>query len=134
MIGVYDDHDYGVNDGCKNYPKRKESKKCLMDFLDVPKNSPLRKQEGAYQSYTFGKGAQTIKVIVMDTRYFRDPVMPIATPMSARRKAGASFTPSPVIETICPRSCKALTIFNLCSGDTRAKTCTSSTTFFNSYF
>lgn len=79
VIGVYDDHDYGVNDGCKNYPKRKESKKCLMDFLDVPKNSPLRKQEGAYQSYTFGKGAQTIKVIVMDTRYFRDPLTPDST-------------------------------------------------------
>lgn len=76
IIGVYDDHDYGVNDGCRDYPKRRESKKCLMDFLDVPKNSPLRKQEGAYQSYTFGKGQQTIKVIVMDTRYFRDPLTP----------------------------------------------------------
>lgn len=76
IVGVYDDHDYGVNDGCKNYPKKKESKKCLMDFLDIPKNSPLRRQEGAYQSYTFGKGAQTIKVIIMDSRYFRDELTP----------------------------------------------------------
>lgn len=72
IIGVYDDHDYGINDGCKDYPMKKGAKKCLMDFLDVPMNSPIRKHEGAYQSYTFGKGSQRIKVIVMDTRYFRD--------------------------------------------------------------
>ena len=30
------------------------------------------------------------------------PVIPIATPMSARLSAGASLTPSPVIATTCP--------------------------------
>jgi alkaline phosphatase D len=76
---VYDDHDYGINDGCKDYPMKKGAKKCLMDFLDVPMNSPLRKREGAYQSYTFGSGTQRIKIIVMDTRYFRDPLEPDPT-------------------------------------------------------
>ena len=76
IIGVYDDHDYGINDGCKDYPLKKGAKKCLMDFLDVPMNSPLRKREGAYSSYTFGKGGQRIKVIIMDTRYFRDTLCP----------------------------------------------------------
>lgn len=79
VIGVYDDHDYGINDGCKDYPFKKGAKKCLMDFLDVPMNSPLRKREGAYSSYTFGSGNQRIKVIVMDTRYFRDPLEPDPT-------------------------------------------------------
>ena len=50
------------------------------------------------------------------------PVMPIATPISAAFKDGASFTPSPVIETIFPWALNALTILTLCSGDTRAKT------------
>lgn len=76
VIGVYDDHDYGINDGCKDYPMKRGAKKCLMDFLDVPMNNPLRKREGAYQSYTFGSGNQRIKIIVMDTRYFRDPLEP----------------------------------------------------------
>lgn len=75
IIGVYDDHDYGANDAGKGYPMKKPSKKCLMDFLDVPLNSPVRKRDGAYNSYTFGTGAQTIKVIVMDTRYFRDTLL-----------------------------------------------------------
>lgn len=76
IVGVYDDHDYGVNDGCKNYPNKRGSKKCLLDFLDIPANSPVRRREGSYQSYTFGKGGQRIKVIIMDTRYFRDTLAP----------------------------------------------------------
>lgn len=76
IVGIYDDHDYGVNDGCKDYPQKKGAKKCLLDFLDVPLNSPVRKREGAYQSYTFGKAGQRIRVIVMDTRYFRDTLAP----------------------------------------------------------
>ena len=49
------------------------------------------------------------------------PVIPIATPTSAAFNEGASFTPSPVIETIFPLSWNAFTIRTLCSGDTRAK-------------
>jgi hypothetical protein len=44
-----------------------------------------------------------------------------AVPQSACFRAGASFTPSPVIATRCPRCCSALTIAYLCSGNTRAK-------------
>lgn len=83
IVGVYDDHDFGVNDCGKNYPMKKSAKKCLMDFLDVPMNNSLRKREGAYQSYTFGKAGQRIKVIVLDSRYFRDELEP--DPTKARR-------------------------------------------------
>ena len=48
------------------------------------------------------------------------PVMPMATPMSAALRAGASLTPSPVMETIWPLRCHASTMRILCSGDTRA--------------
>lgn len=73
------------------------------------------------------------------------PAIPIATPTSACLIAGASreeirtvsyracpphvsfheslpLTPSPVIATNSPRFCKAVTIFNLLSGLTRANT------------
>lgn len=79
VVGIYDDHDYGANDAGKSFPKKKQSKKCLMDFLDVPRKAPVRSQEGAYISYTFGKAPQTIKVIILDTRYFRDTLMPDPT-------------------------------------------------------
>ena len=48
------------------------------------------------------------------------PVMPMATPMSADRSAGESFTPSPVMATMLSSSCSASTMRSLCSGATRA--------------
>ena len=74
VIGVWDDHDYGVNDGGKEYPQRKQSQQLMLDFLDVPATSPLRKQEGAYSSHTYGPKGQRVKVILLDGRYFRDPL------------------------------------------------------------
>ena len=49
-----------------------------------------------------------------------------AMPTSACFRAGASFTPSPVMPTIWPRDCSSLTILNLCSGNTSAKPSASS--------
>ncbi len=48
------------------------------------------------------------------------PVMPMAQPMSAALSAGASLTPSPVMETTWPFFCHALTMRILFSGETRA--------------
>ena len=48
--------------------------------------------------------------------------LPIPIPISACFKAGASFTPSPVIAVIFPFFCHALTIRILFSGDTLAYT------------
>ncbi|WP_461114586.1 alkaline phosphatase D family protein [Spirosoma jeollabukense] len=72
IIGIWDDHDYGVNDGGKEYPKRKESQQVMLDFLDVPADSPLRTQEGAYSMHAYGPKGQRVKVILLDARYFRD--------------------------------------------------------------
>lgn len=74
IIGVWDDHDYGVNDGGKEYPKRVESQQLMLDFLDVPANDPLRKQTGGYSVHTYGPKGKQVKVILLDGRYFRDPL------------------------------------------------------------
>ncbi|NIJ54799.1 alkaline phosphatase D family protein [Dyadobacter arcticus] len=74
VIGVWDDHDYGVNDGGKEYPKRKESQQLMLDFMDVPAGSPLRTQEGGYSSHVYGSNGKKVKVILLDGRYFRDPL------------------------------------------------------------
>jgi alkaline phosphatase D len=79
IIGIYDDHDYGKNDGDKTFPMKKGAQKALLDFLDVPRNAPVRRQEGAYCAYTFGQGPGRVKVIMLDTRYFRDPLQPDST-------------------------------------------------------
>lgn len=75
IIGVWDDHDYGVNDGDKHFAIKGESKELLMDFLDVPTDQPVRSREGAYQSYSYGPTGQKVKIILLDTRYFRDKLI-----------------------------------------------------------
>lgn len=71
VLGIWDDHDFGVNDGGKEYPKGDESKEEMFRFLDVAMDHPARVRKGAYQSYLY-KGIRSTKIILLDTRYFRD--------------------------------------------------------------
>lgn len=79
IYGTWDDHDYGVNDGGRFFSGKKESKNQLLSFLNVPEEAEVRNHEGVYQSYTTGKGKKKIKIILLDTRYFRDTLMASAS-------------------------------------------------------
>jgi len=72
ITGIWDDHDYGVNDGGKEYPYREQSKELMLDFLDVPQQEVVRRREGAYQAYMLGPPGKRIKLLLLDSRYFRD--------------------------------------------------------------
>tara|TARA_B110000285_G_C15139781_1_gene629944 strand:+ start:3640 stop:4617 length:978 start_codon:yes stop_codon:yes gene_type:complete len=72
IFGVWDDHDFGGNDAGASFSKKKESRALLFDFLDVPKNHPAQKREGAYQSYCFGEGSQKVCLYLLDVRYFKE--------------------------------------------------------------
>ncbi len=71
ILATWDDHDYGKNDGGTHYRKKEESQQLFLDFLNIPKNSPRRKQAGIYHSKTFKIKNNTVKIITLDTRYFR---------------------------------------------------------------
>lgn len=72
IIGIWDDHDYGINDGGKFYAQKQQSRDLMFDFLGVPADAPERSHEGAYSSHLYGKGENLVKVILLDARYFRD--------------------------------------------------------------
>jgi alkaline phosphatase D len=72
VIGTWDDHDYGRNDGDKSFGPRKESQQLALDFLQEPANSPRRQQEGIYAAYDYKVGRKKIKVILLDDRYHQD--------------------------------------------------------------
>lgn len=74
VVGVWDDHDYGVNDGGREYPKREESRDLLFDFLEIQKGNPAWNRQGAYQVYEFGPAGKKVKVFLLDGRYFKDPL------------------------------------------------------------
>jgi alkaline phosphatase D len=72
IIGVWDDHDYGKNDGGKEYKMKQESAQLFWDFIGEPANSSRRKQAGVYSAHTFGPKKKQVKVILLDSRYHRD--------------------------------------------------------------
>ncbi|UCE93844.1 MAG: alkaline phosphatase family protein [Flavobacteriaceae bacterium] len=71
IMGVWDDHDYGLDDGGVHYSKKDSAQQLFLDFLDVDENSPRREQQGIYHSKVFRVGESSVKVLMLDTRYFR---------------------------------------------------------------
>ena len=88
IIGTWDDHDYGQNDGGKYYSRKNESKEEMMRFLNVPADDPVRKHAGVYSTHTYGNGNQKVKVILLDTRAFRDTIQASST-------KGKKYDPNP---------------------------------------
>ncbi len=74
IMGTWDDHDFGKNDAGVEWEKKKESQQLFLDFFGVPKNDPRRSQEGVYTSEVIEIEKGSIKVITLDTRYFRSPL------------------------------------------------------------
>jgi len=75
LIAIWDDHDFGVNDGGKNYPQKEASRQIMLNFWDEPKNSPRRtREDGIYTSYHYGEGDESIHVILPDLRWNRDDI------------------------------------------------------------
>lgn len=75
VVGTWDDHDYGVNDGGREFSEKQASRDLLLEFLAVPKSQPVWEREGAYQSYTVGPAGRRVKILLLDTRYFRDALV-----------------------------------------------------------
>lgn len=74
VIGTWDDHDYGKNDGTKHFAGKEASKTEFLNFMGVSESHPTRKRDGIYQSYILGSGTKKVKVILLDNRTFRDKV------------------------------------------------------------
>lgn len=72
VFGIWDDHDYGLNDGGKDWHFKEKSQQLFLDFMDVPETSPRRDREGVYHAEVFKTEKGSVKVILLDTRYFRD--------------------------------------------------------------
>ncbi|MBS1682611.1 MAG: alkaline phosphatase family protein [Bacteroidetes bacterium] len=75
VTGTWDDHDYGMNDGGRFWPHRDTFKKFSLEFLDIPKSNPVWNHPGIYNSLVLGEGKNKIKIINLDTRYFRDTLV-----------------------------------------------------------
>ncbi len=72
--GVYDDHDYGLNDGGKYHANKQLARRLFLDrVVHAPSDSPRRTQAGGiYASRTFGARPHQLKLVMLDTRFSRD--------------------------------------------------------------
>lgn len=76
VIGTWDDHDYGLKDGGSEFASKKQSQQAFLDFMGVPADHPRRSQEGVYFAYNYNGSLGKIKIMVLDTRYFRTTLTP----------------------------------------------------------
>lgn len=76
IIGTWDDHDYGVNDGGVEFTSKVQSQQQFLNFMNIPANSPLRTQAGVYRSKEYNTKQGSVNIIVLDTRYFRTSLTP----------------------------------------------------------
>ena len=74
IIAIWDDHDYGVNDGGGDYKNKNEAKKLFIDFWKIPVSDIRRKRQGLYFERSQLIEDKEIQYIVLDTRYFRSPL------------------------------------------------------------
>ena len=74
ILSIWDDHDYGLNDGGRDYSLKKESQKMFLDFWEIPNDDIRSSREGIYFSENKIFFNKKFKLIFLDTRYFRSPL------------------------------------------------------------
>ena len=74
IYGVWDDHDYGVNNSGKEYPMKYESRNILFDFLEIDSADADRGHVGAFNEEILKLGEIDVHLVLLDVRYFRDPL------------------------------------------------------------
>lgn len=95
VMGTWDDHDYGLNDGGLEFAAKAESQQAFLDFLNVDGQDPRRRQEGVYYSKRFETPEGSINIIILDTRYHRTALTPDST--GVKRYVPSNLTESSML-------------------------------------
>ncbi|NND63780.1 MAG: alkaline phosphatase family protein [Flavobacteriaceae bacterium] len=80
ITGTWDDHDYGLNDAGSEWSKKQQAKDIFLDFLEVPEEDVRRKRAGVYTSEMYQTEKGSLKLILLDTRWFRDSLRKSSNP------------------------------------------------------
>lgn len=73
-LAVWDDHDYGANDGGVEFAHKQASKDEFLRFWRASADDPRRSRDGLYHAQTIEHGGHRVQVIGLDTRWFRSPL------------------------------------------------------------
>lgn len=73
-LAVWDDHDFGVNDGGAEFAHKQASKDEFLRFWRAAADDPRRTREGLYHTQVIERGGRRVQIIGLDTRWFRSPL------------------------------------------------------------
>lgn len=70
-MAIWDDHDYGLNDGGAEWSGKYEAKEDFLKHFPYVKSSINTKQDGLFHSKIFGTKKNLVQIILLDTRWNR---------------------------------------------------------------
>jgi alkaline phosphatase D len=70
VYGTWDDHDFGGNDLGVEMPNKPERAAAFLDFVGATRNAT---RDGIYSSVEWGTPPHKVKLILLDTRWHREP-------------------------------------------------------------
>ena len=71
IFSIWDDHDYGINDGGADYRFKRKAQELYIDFWGIPKEDDRSNRDGIYFSKNEIFFDKKFKFIFLDTRFFR---------------------------------------------------------------
>jgi len=86
FMAIWDDHDYGKNDGGVEYSLKDESQKLFLKFWDIPDGDIRHHNQGLYFEEIIHSKEGTVQILMLDTRYFRSPLK--RTPILKKNSLG----------------------------------------------
>ena len=74
IVGVWDDHDFGTNDGGRHFPHKQQNRDFWLDFIGeaIDSERRLQKVSPIHQDYFITKGSTTVHLILLDNRFEND--------------------------------------------------------------
>lgn len=75
VLAIWDDHDFGLNDGGADMPYRQRAKDLFLEFFDIAADDERRARDGLYFARSFGPEGRRLQLIFLDTRWFRSPLV-----------------------------------------------------------
>lgn len=76
LIATWDDHDLGVSNGGKDFISKARAKQEFIKFFNYPEvNQTAQKDRGLYHTKWLKLNEKTVQIIMLDSRWYRDPVV-----------------------------------------------------------
>lgn len=74
QLAIWDDNDYGLNDGGADFAYKQDSKDVFLEFWGAARDDERRRRAGVYHALRFGPPGQTVQIVLLDCRSFRSPL------------------------------------------------------------